>query len=95
MTAPLRAADFVASIGVNVQLASVNGGARVAQTLAAFDYLGVSLVRSPLTASLLQQGSVRPLQTSPRAFRETWPPRPIITWSCTVTPSSRPASAMR
>jgi len=58
MTAPLRAADFVASIGVNVQLASVNGAVRAAQTVAAFDYLGVSLVRSPLTAGLLQQGSV-------------------------------------
>jgi len=58
MTAPLRATDFVASIGVNVHLASVNSSARASQTLSAFDYLGVSLVRSPLTSGMLQQGSV-------------------------------------
>jgi len=58
MTAPLRAADFAAGLGVNAPLANLNSASRAGQAVAAMDYLGFGLVRAPLTASLLQPGSV-------------------------------------
>lgn len=58
MTAPIRAGDFVDSIGVVAQLSALNGAVKSAQVLGAFSYLGISNVRTTLTAPLLQGGSV-------------------------------------
>lgn len=58
MTAPMRAADFTGSIGVAAQLVALNGTAKSAATVQAVSFLGISNLRTTMTAALLQPGSV-------------------------------------
>ena len=56
MTAPLRAADFLDSLGVNIPLGQI-GSARAQAVTDAVNWLGLHNVRSPLADSLLLGGS--------------------------------------
>lgn len=58
MNPPVRAADFVNSIGVVAPLANTNGADKADAVVSAFAYLGLSNLRTGLTAGLLQAGSV-------------------------------------
>ena len=56
--APVRAGDFINSIGVVAQLGAANGAPKAQATVAAFGYLGITNVRTTLSAALVQTGSV-------------------------------------
>jgi Ca2+-binding RTX toxin-like protein len=58
MTAPIRASQFVQSIGVNAQLPQLNGAARSTATVNAMAFLGISEMRTTITSSMLQAGGV-------------------------------------
>ena len=58
MSAPIRSQDFVGSIGVVTNLSAYNAPALAAQAVSAMKYLGLSMVRTPLSAGLVQAGSV-------------------------------------
>ncbi len=58
MTPPIRAGAFTSSIGVAAQLAALSGPVKSAATLQVVSYLGVSNIRTGLTAALLAPGSV-------------------------------------
>ena len=61
MPAPLRASDFVASLGVDLHLQDLNSKAKAPATLDALHYLGITNVRSGLNDSLLASGSIASL----------------------------------
>lgn len=56
--APVRAEDFIDSIGAVAHLGAANGAARSQAVVGAFDCLGISNVRTTLSAALVQPGSV-------------------------------------
>jgi len=58
MANPIRSADFTGSIGVAAGLAAFNAPARAAQAVGAMQYLGLSAMRTVLSPTLVQAGSV-------------------------------------